>query len=117
MMASFVVPAGIIVNILSVVGIVIVNKYITEVDKFDFMVFLSFLHFVFTGFGTWVLLKMNVFQYKAADQSSVLPVAVGSLLSVAFMNLNLSSNSVGFFQVIQTLLLAHQLLTTHDSHI
>ena len=96
------VPIGVVVNILSVVGIVIVNKYITEVDKFDFMVFLSFLHFVFTGVGTWVLLKMDTFQYKAADQASVLPVALGSLLSVAFMNLNLSSNSVGFFQVSST---------------
>ena len=98
-LSGLVVPIGVVVNILSVVGIVIINKYITEVDKFDFMVFLSFLHFVFTGFGTWVLLKLDMFQYKAADQASVLPVALGSLLSVAFMNLNLSSNSVGFFQV------------------
>ena len=98
-LGGLVVPVGIVVNILSVVGIVIVNKYITEVDKFDFMVFLSFLHFVFTGVGIWVILKLGFFQYKAAEQASVLPVALGSLLSVAFMNLNLSSNSVGFFQV------------------
>lgn len=98
-MSSLVVPIGIAVNILSVVGIVILNKYITEVDQFDFMVFLSFLHFVFTGIGTYIMLKLDLFQYKAADQASVMPVALGSLLSVAFMNLNLSSNSVGFFQV------------------
>ena len=42
---------GIVGNILSVVGIVILNKYITEVDGFNFMVFLSFLHFAFTFVG------------------------------------------------------------------
>jgi len=31
--------------------------------------------------------------------SGILPVAIGSLLSVAFMNLNLSNNSVGFYQL------------------
>jgi hypothetical protein len=43
---------GVITNIVSVVGIVICNKYITEVDGYNFMVFLSFLHFAFTCFGT-----------------------------------------------------------------
>jgi hypothetical protein len=86
-------------NIISVVGIVICNKYITEVDGFDFMVFLSFLHFMFTTFGTKVMLQMGYFSYNPAPLSGVLPVAVGSLLSVAFMNLNLSTNSVGFYQV------------------
>ena len=46
---SLVVVVGIVGNILSVVGIVICNKYITEVDGYDFMVFLSFLHFVVTS--------------------------------------------------------------------
>ena len=86
-------------NVLCVVGIVICNKYITEQDGFNFMVFLSFLHFVFTMVGTRVLLMMNVFSYKPAQLSGVLPVAIGSLLSVAFMNLNLSYNSVGFYQL------------------
>ena len=86
-------------NILSVVGIVICNKYITEVDGYDFMIFLSFLHFLFTSIGTQVMLRLNYFEYKAAPLSGVLPVAIGSLLSVAFMNLNLATNSVGFYQL------------------
>ena len=86
-------------NILSVVGIVICNKYITEKDGYDFMIFLSFLHFLFTSLGTQVMLRLNYFEYKAAPLSGVLPVAIGSLLSVAFMNLNLATNSVGFYQV------------------
>jgi hypothetical protein len=98
-MTNAVVIAGVVVNVLSVVGIVICNKYITEVDGFHFMVFLSFLHFAFTTVGMRVMLMMNMFSYKPAPLSGILPVAVGSLMSVAFMNLNLSYNSVGFYQV------------------
>lgn len=90
---------GIVGNILSVVGVVICNKYITEVDGYDFMIFLSFLHFSFTMVGTRVMLALGFFQDKPASLSGVLPVAIGSLLSVAFMNLNLSQNSVGFYQL------------------
>ena len=67
---------GIVGNILSVVGIVIVNKYITEVDGYNFMVFLSFLHFAFTTLGTYVLLGAGYFTYAPAPLSGVLPVAV-----------------------------------------
>lgn len=98
-MSQLAVVSGIVVNVLSVVGVVILNKYITEVDGFNFMVFLSFLHFAFTTLGTRVMLKMDIFAYQSAPLSGVLPVAIGSLLSVAFMNLNLSHNSVGFYQV------------------
>jgi hypothetical protein len=98
-MSSLTVILAVWANVLSVVGIVICNKYITEVDGYNFMVFLSFLHFLFTTFGTRVLLSMGFFSYTPAPLSGVLPVALGSLLSVAFMNLNLSTNSVGFYQV------------------
>ena len=101
---SLVIGVGIVSNVLSVVGIVICNKYITEVDGYNFMVFLSFLHFFFTMIGCRVMLMMNIFSYSPAPFSGVLPVAIGSLLSVAFMNLNLSNNSVGFSQVINLIL-------------
>lgn len=98
-MSSTVVIVAVVANILSVVGIVITNKYITEVDGFHFMVFLSFLHFAFTTIGTRIMLWTGVFTYQPAPLTGILPVAAGSLLSVAFMNLNLSYNSVGFYQV------------------
>ena len=97
---NLVVITGVIVNILCVVGVVICNKYITDVDGFNFMVFLSFLHFAFTALGTRVLLFFNVFTYQSASFLNILPLSIGSLLSVAFMNLNLSYNSVGFYQVL-----------------
>ena len=96
---SAVVGTGVVSNILSVVGVVITNKYITEIDGFNYMVYLSFLHFLFTAIGTRVLLKFGMFTYKPADLTSVLWVSLGSLLSVALMNLNLSHNSVGFYQL------------------
>ena len=93
------VVAGVVGNIVSVVGVVITNKYIVGVDGFNFMVFLSFLHFSFTTLGTRILLQGKYFEYKDAAFGNVLPVSLGSLLSVAFMNLNLSHNSVGFYQL------------------
>lgn len=98
---------GIISNILCVVGIVITNKYIIEVDNYNYSVFLSFLHFAFTALGTKVMLHMNYFTYNEAPLSGILPVAIGSLLSVAFMNLNLAYNSVGFYQVSSTFSLSY----------
>jgi hypothetical protein len=97
--SNFLIIAGVVANILSVVGIVICNKYITEVDGYNYMVFLSFLHFAFTTLGTRIMMAMDLFSYSPAPISGILPVAVGSLMSVAFMNLNLSHNSVGFYQV------------------
>ena len=67
---------GVIGNVLSVVGVVICNKYITEIDGYNFMVFLSFLHFVFTCFGTRVLLGMGTFSFQPAPLSGILPVAI-----------------------------------------
>jgi hypothetical protein len=70
------VAVGVVGNILSVVGVVITNKYITDVDGYNYMVFLSFLHFVFTGLGTRVLLAMNIFSFQHAPMSGVAPVAL-----------------------------------------
>lgn len=108
--------AGVVSNVLSVVGIVICNKYITEVDGYNFMVFLSFLHFSFTMVGTRVMLMLGMFQFKAAPMNGILPVAIGSLLSVAFMNLNLSNNSVGFYQLSKLACIPFTLLVQYVAY-
>lgn len=93
------VVAGMIGNVISVVGVVMMNKYIVTEDNFNFMLLLSFLHFSVTYFASLALMRMGYFTSKEAPLSSVLPCAIGSLLSVAFMNLNLAYNSVGFYQL------------------
>mmetsp|Transcript_17646 Transcript_17646/g.59986 ORF Transcript_17646/g.59986 Transcript_17646/m.59986 type:complete len:313 (-) Transcript_17646:47-985(-) len=93
------VVVGVVLNVVSVVGIVIINKFIGSKDGYNFMVFISFLHFVFTTVGTRALLAAGVFEYKPVKLADVLPVAMGSLGSVAFMNLNLAKNSVGIYQL------------------
>jgi solute carrier family 35 protein E3 len=67
-----------------------------------------------------VMLGLKVFNYKAAPFSGVFPLAMGSLLSVAFMNLNLAYNSVGFYQLsklacIPTTLLIQYIAYTQTS--
>lgn len=98
-MLPFSVLVGVAGNVLSVVGIVLTNKYITEVDGYDFMIFLSFLHFAFTAVWMYVFLYFDLFKFAPVSIHGALPVAVGSLLSVSLMNLNLSHNSVGFYQL------------------
>ncbi len=63
-------------NVGSVVGVVILNKYIVSIDAFNFMVFLSFTHFVFTYLGCCLLLRCGFFTYKPAPLRAVLPVAL-----------------------------------------
>lgn len=75
-MVSVVVVCGVVGNIVSVVGIVIWNKYITDVNGFNFMVFLSFLHFLFTAIMMRILLFFGAFTYAPANVSNVFPVAV-----------------------------------------
>jgi hypothetical protein len=76
-----VIVIAVISNVLSVVGVVLTNKYIVETDGYNFMIFLSFLHFAFTAVGTRVLLKADVFSYASAEPTAVLPVAIVSLVS------------------------------------
>jgi len=90
---------GILGNILSSVGIVLLNKYLWVAHNYQFAVTLSFFHFVFTSLATRIMLHLGVFQYKASNFRAVLPLCIGSLGSVAFMNLNLAYNSVGFYQI------------------
>eukprot|EP01041_Mallomonas_annulata_P005772 gene5772-11665_t len=110
---NFAILTGIIVNILSVVGIVICIKYITDIDGYKFMVFLSCLHFLFTAIGSRVMLGLGMFTYSPAPLSGVLPVAIGSLLSVAFMNLNLAHNSVGLYQLSKLVCIPFTLLVQY----
>lgn len=99
---SFSVIIAILSNILSVVGIVICNKYITEVDGYNFMVFLSFLHFAFTTLGAKVMLQLGVYSYHAAPLSGVMPVAIGRFVKniLSSSRLNQTDEFVCFTDIV-----------------
>jgi hypothetical protein len=67
-------------NVLAVVGIVLMNKYIVERDGYDFMVFLSFLHFASTSVGMYALLALRTFTYSPIRLVDALPVAMVPIL-------------------------------------
>jgi solute carrier family 35 protein E3 len=77
------------------------NKYVYNVDGFRFMMTLSTCHFIFTAVCVRLMETQGYFERKEPEggMSKVLPVAIGSLGSVAFMNLSLANNSVGFYQI------------------
>lgn len=90
---------GIAGNVVSTVGIVIANKYLYSGLGFRYMLALSTFHFFFTAAATRLLLACGLFTYKHATPRQVMPLVVGAVGSVGFMNLNLAHNSVGFYQI------------------
>ncbi len=47
---------GVVMNVLSTVGVVLANKFLWVEYKFEYMITLSFFHMVFTAIGCRVLL-------------------------------------------------------------
>lgn len=94
---------GVIGNVLATVGVVLVNKLLFSVYNFKFMLLLSSFHFVATMSGLHLLRQLGFFTHKPAPFWGIFPLAMSSLGSVAFMNLNLAFNSVGFYQISKLL--------------
>ncbi len=111
-------------NVITTIGLVILNKYIVAVDGFDYIVFLSCLHFMFTYLGCSIACFFHLFDKKDLPPQIKVSVALVSrcLLAgtnhrqpdlyyrplsirqatsagVVLMNLNLAANSVGFYQL------------------
>jgi hypothetical protein len=89
-------------NIASAVGIVLVNKYIYSVYRFNYGVVLTFYHFALTAIGLRVLAKVGIFEPKSVNVLQVLPVSVSFCAYVVLTNLSLQYNSGTFYQVCCT---------------
>lgn len=100
---SMLITTGIAGNVVTTVGIILVNKYLFNVLQFHFMATLTCLHFITTSLGMQLLLYLGYFEYKPRPLLKVLPVALGCVGSVAFGNLSLATNSVGFYQLAKLL--------------
>jgi solute carrier family 35 protein E3 len=91
-------------NIVSSVALVLVNKRTVAKDGFSFVVVLTGLHFYMCFICCLLLLAFGMLQYKMVrSYTNLLRISAASLASIIFMNLNLSHNSIGFYQVSKLL--------------
>lgn len=95
-MADATVYCGMLVNSLSGVGIIILNKYIVSEDAFNYVVFLSFCHFLFTSVSTSILASVGFFTPKR--------ITIGKRVTLAMVSKMLRRTSGPFSHV-------HNLLT------
>lgn len=87
-------------NVVSAVGLILINKRVIKVDEFPYTTVLALLHSYATFMSCFVLLMMGRIRYKnVGNYSHLLRISGGSLVSILFMNLNLATNSVGFYQI------------------
>ena len=87
-------------NVVSSVALVLLNKRVFA-GGFYYPMTLSCFHFAFTIIFYQLLAAFNVFSKPAIDmpQTEKFKVAFAGFASIGFMNLSLSTNSVGFYQV------------------
>ena len=87
-------------NVISSVALVLLNKRVFA-GGFSYPMTLSCFHFAFTIVFYQLLAAFNVFSKPAIDmpQKEKFKVAFAGFASIGFMNLSLSTNSVGFYQV------------------
>ena len=88
-----------LLNIVSAVGIVLVNKYIYSHYKFPHGLVLTLYHFILTSIGLQILSSMKFFPIKPVKLIKVLPLSVSFCLYVVLTNLSLQYNSGTFYQV------------------
>ena len=92
-------------NVASSVALVLLNKRVFA-GGFYYPMTLSCFHFAFTIIFYQLLAAFDVFKKPAIDmpQTEKFKVAFAGFASIGFMNLSLTYNSVGFYQVAAELL-------------
>lgn len=90
---------GVTINVISVVGIIVLNKRIQIHHGYPFVVFLSATHFTVTSIALRIMLRLRIFDFKPIPLKLVLLKGALDSASTTFMNINLSHNSVGTYQI------------------
>ncbi|KAI9030520.1 triose-phosphate transporter family-domain-containing protein [Hyaloraphidium curvatum] len=93
----------VLLNIVTSVLIVTVNKWVFTTDKFNFGTTLTVLHFLVTTVGLEILARVGFFEKKQLSIPGVLPLAICFSGFVVLTNLSLQLNSVGFYQCAKVL--------------
>lgn len=86
-------------NIVTSVGIIMVNKALMATHGFTFATSLTGMHFVTTTLMTIVFRWLGLIQPSHLPMSEVLKFAFFANLSIVGMNVSLMWNSVGFYQI------------------
>lgn len=96
------VSLGIVLNLISAIGIVFVNKFIFVQYQFPSMA-LTLVHFVVTSLGLQVCVWLDVFCPKRLDIKKIIPLSASFCGFVVFTNLSLQYNSVGTYQLAKSM--------------
>lgn len=94
--------AGLLVNLLSSICIVFMNKWIYVHYGFPNMT-LTLVHFVVTWLGLFVCQQMDIFSPKRLRASSILLLALSFCGFVVFTNLSLQNNTIGTYQLAKAM--------------
>ncbi|KAM9467436.1 solute carrier family 35 member E3 [Clarias gariepinus] len=94
--------AGLLVNLLSSICIVFINKWIYVHYGFPNMT-LTLVHFVVTWLGLFVCQKLDIFSPKSLRPSSILLLALSFCGFVVFTNLSLQNNTIGTYQLAKAM--------------
>uniref|UniRef100_A0A671QMY7 Solute carrier family 35 member E3 n=1 Tax=Sinocyclocheilus anshuiensis TaxID=1608454 RepID=A0A671QMY7_9TELE len=94
--------AGLLVNLLSSICIVFINKWIYVHYGFPNMT-LTLIHFVVTWLGLFMCQKMDIFSPKSLRPSKIILLALSFCGFVVFTNLSLQSNTIGTYQLAKTM--------------
>jgi hypothetical protein len=89
----------IVASICSSVGIIVVIKYLTTEYSFKFMITLTALHFAVQYVSLNIMALLGVFKRKSMPIGARLSMSAALVASVALMNKNLQTNSLGFYQI------------------
>ncbi len=94
--------AGLLVNLLSSICIVFINKWIYVHYGFPNMT-MTLVHFVVTWLGLFVCQKIDIFSPKSLRPSKIILLALSFCGFVVFTNLSLQCNTIGTYQLAKVM--------------
>ncbi|KAJ8373497.1 hypothetical protein SKAU_G00040770 [Synaphobranchus kaupii] len=94
--------AGLLVNLLSSICIVFINKWIYVHYGFPNMT-LTLVHFVVTWLGLYICQKMDIFSPKSLRPTKIVFLALSFCGFVVFTNLSLQNNTIGTYQLAKAM--------------
>lgn len=93
---------GLLVNLLSSICIVFINKWIYVHYRFPNMT-LTLIHFVVTWLGLYICHRMDLFAPKSLPVRRIVLLALSFCGFVAFTNLSLQNNAIGTYQLAKAM--------------